>query len=40
MTVLYITQNGVADHIGQSQVAPYVLGLAREGHRIHLLSSE
>lgn len=40
MSVLYITQNGVADHIGQSQVAPYVLGLAREGHRIHLLSAE
>ena len=40
MSVLYITQNGVADHIGQSQVAPYVLGLAREGHRIHHLSAE
>lgn len=40
MSVLYITQNGIADHIGQSQVAPYVLGLARQGHRIHLLSAE
>jgi len=40
MSVLYITQNGIADHIGQSQVAPYILGLARAGHAIHLLSAE
>lgn len=40
MSVLYITQNGICDHIGQSQVAPYVLGLAREGHAIHVLSAE
>jgi glycosyltransferase involved in cell wall biosynthesis len=37
---LYITQNGVTDHIGRSQVAPYVLGLARQGFRIHVLSAE
>lgn len=35
-----MTQNGVTDHIGRSQVAPYVLGLARLGHRIHVLSAE
>ena len=40
MTILYVTQNGIADHIGQSQVAPYLLGLAAEGHAIHLLSAE
>ena len=40
MTVLYITQNGVTTHIGQSQVTPYLLGLARAGVRITLLSSE
>lgn len=40
MTVLYITQNGVTDHIGRSQVAPYVLGLARLGQKIHVLSAE
>lgn len=40
MSVLYITQNGICDHIGQSQVAPYVLGLAAKGHRIHVLSAE
>lgn len=40
MTILYLTQNGIADHIGQSQVAPYLLGLAAKGHAIHLLSAE
>lgn len=40
MSVLYITQNGICDHIGQSQVAPYVLGLAAQGHGIHVLSAE
>lgn len=40
MTVLYITQNGITDHIGRSQVAPYVLSLARQGFKIHVLSAE
>lgn len=40
MSILYLTQNGIADHIGQSQVAPYLLGLARKGHAIELLSAE
>lgn len=40
MSILYVTQNGVTDHIGRSQVAPYVLGLARQGFRIHVLSAE
>lgn len=40
MTILYITQNGITDHIGRSQVAPYVLGLARLGFPIHVLSAE
>lgn len=40
MTILYITENGITDHIGRSQVAPYVLGLAREGYKIHVLSAE
>ena len=40
MTVLYITQNGITDHIGRSQVAPYVLGLARRGYKLHVLSAE
>lgn len=40
MSILYITQNGITDHIGRSQVAPYVIGLAREGFKIHVLSAE
>ncbi len=40
MSVLTITQNGITDHIGQSQVAPYVLGLAAQGFAIHVLSAE
>jgi len=40
MTILYLTQNGITDHIGQSQVAPYLLGLSKLGFRIHILSAE
>lgn len=40
MTILYITQNGITTHIGRSQVAPYLLGLARSGFEITLLSAE
>lgn len=40
MSILYITQNGITDHIGRSQVAPYLLDLARQGFRIYVLSAE
>jgi glycosyltransferase involved in cell wall biosynthesis len=40
MTVLFLSQDGIADHIGQSQIAPYILGLASRGYDIHLLSAE
>jgi len=40
MAILYITQNGITSHIGRSQVAPYLLGLARSGFVIKLLSAE
>jgi glycosyltransferase involved in cell wall biosynthesis len=40
MSVLYITHNGLADHIGQSQVLPYLLGLAARGFRIAVVSAE
>jgi len=40
MTILYLTQNGITDHIGQSQIAPYLLGLSAMGFRIHILSAE
>lgn len=38
--ILYLTQDGITDHIGQAQIAPYLFGLARLGHRIHILSAE
>jgi glycosyltransferase involved in cell wall biosynthesis len=38
--ILYITHNGITDHIGQSQIAPYALGLAERGHDIHIVSAE
>ncbi|HEY0412871.1 MAG TPA: glycosyltransferase [Allosphingosinicella sp.] len=38
--VLYLTQDGITDHIGQAQVAPYIMGLARRGHDIHVVSAE
>jgi glycosyltransferase involved in cell wall biosynthesis len=38
--VLYLTQDGITDHIGQAQIAPYILGLARIGHEIHVVSAE
>lgn len=40
LDVLYLTHNGIADHIGQSQIAPYCLRLAERGYRIHILSVE
>ena len=40
MKVLYLTYDGLADHIGQSQVLPYLLGCARAGHRITVVSFE
>ena len=40
MTILYITEDGITDHIGRAQVAPYLLGLARLGFDIHILSAE
>jgi len=40
MNILYITQNGISDHIGRSQVAPYLFSLAKEGFKIYLLSAE
>jgi glycosyltransferase involved in cell wall biosynthesis len=37
---VYITQDGITDHIGQAQIAPYLVGLARRGHSIHIVSAE
>lgn len=39
-TAVYLTQDGITDHIGQAQIAPYLIGLARAGHSIHIVSAE
>ncbi len=38
--VLYLTHNGITDHIGQSQIAPYCMALAERGYRLHIVSAE
>lgn len=38
--VLYISYDGMTDPLGQSQVLPYLSGLTRKGHTIHLISFE
>ncbi|CAN5910025.1 glycosyltransferase family 4 protein [soil metagenome] len=40
MRVLYVSQNGMLENLGQSQVLPYLRGLARRGAEIRLLSFE
>jgi glycosyltransferase involved in cell wall biosynthesis len=40
MHVLYISYDGMTDPLGASQVMPYLCGLAKEGHRISLMSFE
>ena len=40
MTVLFLSYTGVSEPLGQSQVLPYVRGLARRGFRMRLASFE
>ena len=40
LKVLYITYDGLAEPLGQSQVLPYVRGLAALGHSFQILSYE
>lgn len=40
MKVFYISYDGMTDPLGQSQVIPYLEGLAKEGFKITLLSCE
>ncbi|TXB67279.1 glycosyltransferase family 4 protein [Vicingus serpentipes] len=40
MKVLYITYDGLTDPLGQSQVLPYVIGLAKKGHDFTILSCD
>ncbi|MGQ0739708.1 MAG: glycosyltransferase [Bacteroidota bacterium] len=39
-TILYISYDGMTDQLGQSQVIPYLIALAKAGYRFHLLSVE
>ncbi len=39
-TALYLSYDGMTDPLGQSQVIPYLEGLAAAGHKIHLVSAE
>lgn len=38
--VLYLTYDGLADHIGQAQVLPYLQATAQRGHQLHVVSFE
>jgi glycosyltransferase involved in cell wall biosynthesis len=38
--VLYLTYDGLGDHIGQSQILPYLTECSRKGVRFHILSFE
>lgn len=40
MRALYVSQNGIAENLGQSQVLPYLRGLVRRGAEIDLVSFE
>src|SRR4030095_179604 len=37
---LFISYDGLTDPLGQSQILPYLVGLSRKGHHIHVLSCE
>ena len=38
--VLYLSYDGITDALGQSQVLPYLKGLAGKGFNVHLISTE
>jgi glycosyltransferase involved in cell wall biosynthesis len=40
MNVIYISYDGMADTLGQSQVIPYLIGLTKKGHSISIVSCE
>ena len=40
MKVLYISYDGMTDPLGQSQVIPYLISLAKSGYKISLISFE
>jgi glycosyltransferase involved in cell wall biosynthesis len=40
VSVLYLSYDGLTDPLGQSQVLPYILGLAQRGFRFTIVSTE
>src|ERR1039458_9224042 len=38
--ILYISYDGMTDQLGQSQVIPYFIGLAKSGYQITIISFE
>ena len=39
-SILYVSYDGMTDSLGQSQVIPYLIELAKSGYDIHILSAE
>ena len=39
-SILYLSYDGLTSHIGQSQIIPYIEGLAKRGHRFSVVSFE
>ncbi len=40
MHILYLSYDGLTDPLGQSQVLPYIMGLAQRGYRFTIISTE
>ena len=38
--ILFISYDGLTDSLGQAQILPYLVGLSKKGHRVHILSCE
>lgn len=38
--ILYLSYDGLTDPLGQSQIIPYLEGLSKKGHKIHVVSFE
>lgn len=39
-TFIFVSIDGMTDPLGQSQVLPYMIGLARKGHKVEIVSCE
>ena len=40
MNTLFLSYDGMTDHLGPSQVIPYIQRIAQKGHQVHLVSFE